>query len=278
MRVYRLESRWWWDSSNDNLSNYSSSTYTSAYKSFKISTNTAGKSTVTFSIKDVDWGNYLIRVIDSKSGHATGTTLYFDSPYWSSKTDSVDGESATTLRFTTDKTTYEVGENAKIYFLSSKGGRALISVENGTKILKTIWANTKDVETQVSIPITKEMAPNVYFNITLLQPHANTVNDSPIRMYGVVPIEVINKNTILQPQISMLETVRPETLVNLKVSEKTGKSMTYTIAVVEEGLLDLTRFKTPNAWDSFYAKEALGVMGYLQRRNRCLWRKSKSSF
>ena len=35
--------------------------------------------------------------------------------------------------------------------------------------------------------------------------------------------------------------------------------MTYTIAIVDEGLLDLTRFKTPNAWDSFYVREALGV-------------------
>jgi uncharacterized protein YfaS (alpha-2-macroglobulin family) len=31
--------------------------------------------------------------------------------------------------------------------------------------------------------------------------------------------------------------------------------MTYSIAVVDE-LLDLTRFKTPNAWDSFYSREA----------------------
>jgi hypothetical protein len=35
--------------------------------------------------------------------------------------------------------------------------------------------------------------------------------------------------------------------------------MTYSIAIVDEGLLDLTRYKTPNPWDSFYAKEALGV-------------------
>jgi uncharacterized protein YfaS (alpha-2-macroglobulin family) len=34
--------------------------------------------------------------------------------------------------------------------------------------------------------------------------------------------------------------------------------MTYTIAIVDEGLLDLTRFKAPNAWDSFMF-EALGV-------------------
>ena len=35
--------------------------------------------------------------------------------------------------------------------------------------------------------------------------------------------------------------------------------MAYTIAVVDDGLLDLTRFKTPNPWDVFYAREALGV-------------------
>jgi uncharacterized protein YfaS (alpha-2-macroglobulin family) len=59
------------------------------------------------------------------------------------------------------------------------------------------------VKLQVELPITGEMAPNVYINITLLQPHASTKNDSPIRMYGIVPIEVIDKNTVLEPQISM---------------------------------------------------------------------------
>ncbi|MEL0653387.1 hypothetical protein V6246_18375, partial [Algibacter sp. TI.3.09] len=38
-----------------------------------------------------------------------------------------------------------------------------------------------------------------------------------------------------------------------------NKAMTYTIAMVEEGLLVLTRFKTPNAWNEFYKREALGV-------------------
>jgi hypothetical protein len=52
------------------------------------------------------------------------------------------------------------------------------------------------------------MAPNVYFNITLLQPHASTKNDLPIRMYGIVPIEVLTKNTILAPKLVMM--LRPE--------------------------------------------------------------------
>jgi hypothetical protein len=78
-------------------------------------------------------------------------------------------------------------------------------------------------------------------------------------MYGIVPIAVVDKNTILEPKISMPEILKPEQTFSVKVSEKTGKGMTYTIAIVDEGLLDLTRFKTPNVWDSFYSREALGV-------------------
>ena len=259
VRIYKLESRWWWDASNDNLSNYSSSNSTIAYKNYKISTDYSGKGNVAFVVPENDWGNYLIRVSDPTDGHATGTRVYIDSPYWSAKSKNTDGESANMLRFSTDKTKYAVGETAKIFFPSSEGGRALIAIENGTKVVKTLWAKTKKGETSVELPITGEMAPNVYINITLLQPHASTKNDSPIRMYGIVPIEVVDKNTVLEPQIAMPSTLRPEQSVNVKVSEKNGKAMTYTIAVVDEGLLDLTRFKTPNAWDSFYTREALGV-------------------
>ena len=103
------------------------------------------------------------------------------------------------------------------------------------------------------------MAPNVYLHISLLQPHAQTVNDLPIRMYGVMPVPVNNPQTILQPQIAMPDVLRPETDFLVTVSERNGKPMTYTLAIVDDGLLDLTNFKTPNPWQEFYAREALGI-------------------
>ena len=60
-----------------------------------------------------------------------------------------------------------------------------------------------------------EMAPNVYLHISLLQPHAQTVNDLPIRMYGIAPVFVTNRQTILQPQIKMPEVLRPAKLTFL---------------------------------------------------------------
>jgi uncharacterized protein YfaS (alpha-2-macroglobulin family) len=103
------------------------------------------------------------------------------------------------------------------------------------------------------------MAPNFYIHISLLQPHAQTVNDLPIRMYGILPVMISNKASVLSPQIDMPDVLRPETEFTVEISEKTGQAMTYTLAVVDDGLLDLTNFKTPDPWDAFYTREALGI-------------------
>jgi uncharacterized protein YfaS (alpha-2-macroglobulin family) len=259
VKVYKTEWRWWWDASSDNLSNYNSSNATTSYKTFRVNTDASGKGSFQFALTDEEWGRYLIRVSDEVGGHASAITVNIDWPIWSGKTRNTDASTANMLVFSTDKKNYAVGEKAQISFPSSEGGRALVSIENGSKVVQTLWVKTQKGETKVEVPITGAMAPNVYFNITLLQPHASTKNDSPIRMYGIVPIEVIDKTTILAPSIVMPDVLKPEQTFPVKVSEKSGKEMTYTIAVVDEGLLDLTRFKTPNAWDSFYVREALGV-------------------
>ena len=51
----------------------------------------------------------------------------------------------------------------------------------------------------------------------------------------------------------------PGQSASITIKEAKGKPMTYTLAVVDDGLLDLTRFKTPDPWNTFYAREALGV-------------------
>ncbi|HEY0045710.1 MAG TPA: MG2 domain-containing protein [Flavobacterium sp.] len=259
VKVYKVEWRWWWDASNDDLSSYSATSTNTPYFSTTISTDATGKARFNLKIDEDDWGRYLVRVSDPEGGHAAGETAMIDWPSWSGKTKNTTGTEATMLMFTSDKTNYAVGEKAIISFPSSAGSRALISLENGSQVVQTLWAETKKGETQVQIPITAKMAPNIFIHITLLQPHASTVNDAPIRLYGIIPIEVVDKNTQLQPQLSMPEVLKPEQTTTIKVSEKTGKAMTYTIAVVDEGLLDLTRFKTPDAWSHFYSREALGV-------------------
>ena len=258
VEVYQIKWRWWWSSSDDNLSRYSSSSYQKRYKTLKISTNSKGKGSFKLNIPERDRGRFLIRVIDKKSGHAAGRTAYFYKNWWQNST-SGDKEAAKMLVFSADKETYNVGETAKITFPSGSEGRALISIENGTKVLETQWVKTQKGTTSVEILITKKMTPNVFVNISLLQPHQVSENDLPIRLFGIIPMLIEDKNTKLEPEISMSDELQPEKEFTVKISEKKNKAMTYTLAVVEEGLLDLTRFKTPNAYNTFYAREALGV-------------------
>ena len=103
------------------------------------------------------------------------------------------------------------------------------------------------------------MAPNIYAYVTVIQPHAQSINDMPVRLYGVVPIMVEDPETRLSPQIIMADEIRSQKAFEIKVREEDKRPMTYTLAVVDEGLLDITGFKTPNPWDYFYAREALGV-------------------
>ena len=258
VKVYKIEWRWWWNSSYDNLSSYVSSSYHKPYLDKKVTTDANGKGKFILNIPENERGRYLIRVTDPESGHATGRTAYFYKN-WYQNTPSGDKEAAKMLVFAADKENYNVGESAKITFPSGTEGRALVSIENGSDVLSYKWVMTTQGETTVNIPITPEMAPNVFVNISLLQPHATTSNDLPIRLYGVIPIMVENPATILKPEIKMPDVLQPEQEYKVEVSEKNKKAMTYTIAIVEEGLLDLTRFKTPNAWDEFFALEALGV-------------------
>jgi len=257
--ILKVSWRWWWDNAADNLSSYSSSEYREKVFEETISTNSSGKGSFNFELKYPDWGRYLVLVEDSKGGHATGRTVYIDWPGWAGKSRKNDPSAATMLQFSTDKEKYSVGEKATVTFPSSEGGRALVTVENGSEVLESLWVETTKGETKFQLPITELFTPNIYINIALLQPHASTLNDAPIRMYGIVGIGVENPKTKLAPEISMPDVLRPEESITLKVSEKNKKAMTYTIAIVDEGLLDLTRFKTPDAWRSFYAKEALGV-------------------
>ncbi|MEZ4857445.1 MAG: MG2 domain-containing protein [Flavobacteriaceae bacterium] len=258
VQIFEIEWRWWWNRGYDNLSQYENAVVHRPVKDFTVTTKANGKNQFTVNIPDKDGGRYLIRVIDKVSGHATGRITYFYRNWWKRPVDN-DAESAKMLLFSADKEKYQVNEKAQITFPSGSEGRALVSIENGTEVLSTQWVETKKGETTVNIPLTKEMAPNVYVNISLLQPHEQTKNDLPIRLYGVVPILVEDPSTILKPKLTMPEVLKPEETYTIKVSEENKKPMTYTIAVVDEGLLDLTRFKTPEIHEAFYTREALGV-------------------
>ncbi|MDC2165876.1 alpha-2-macroglobulin family protein [Bacteroides thetaiotaomicron] len=258
-KIYRISWSWWWENGEESFGTYINNSSITPVASGNLQT-TEGKASFKFRINYPDWGRYLVYVKDRESGHATGGTVYIDWPDWRGRSNKTDPSGIKMLAFSLDKDSYEIGETATAIIPAAAGGRALVSLENGSTVLQQQWLEVSDQgDTKLTFKITPEMAPNVYLHISLLQPHAQTVNDLPIRMYGIAPVFVTNRQTILQPQIKMPEVLRPETDFNVTVSEKSGKPMTYTLAIVDDGLLDLTNFKTPDPWNEFYAREALGI-------------------
>ncbi len=261
VQYYRIQWRWWWDNNGDNLSNFTQDEYNKLLKKETLTLNN-GRGQWSFGTSESEWGRYLILVKDLKSGHTCGSTFYIDQPGWQSRAGNDDQSAAAMLSFKPNKEKYNVGEEVVLNIPSSKDGRILVSLENGSKVIKTFWQETSAGQTVIKFKTEASMAPNIYATVSLLQPHAQTINDLPIRMYGSVPIFVEDKNTVLTPLLNMPASIRPEQQVSFSVSEQNGKEMTYSVAIVDEGLLDLTRFKTPNPHEAFYAREALGVKSF----------------
>ena len=253
--VYKLEWKWWWEKDA-----YTSATHVSSYHYNKITSGTLntknGKGSFQFQVKYPDWGRYLVEVSDGNNGHSAAKIVYIDWPGWAGRAQEGGTGSAAMLPLTADKQLYLPDDTAEISFTSNSQASAYISIEKGGHIIKTLRIDTTKGTNVYKLPITKDMAPNVYVHLTLLQPHMQTANSLPIRLYGVLPVMVDNPETKLNPVITSSDTLEPNKKAAFTVSEKNGKPMTYTLAVVDEGLLGLTNFHAPDIRNHFYKKEA----------------------
>lgn len=254
--VYKLDYRWWWESERENLAYYISSRSHKPVLTKTVDTDANGEASFTFRIEKRNWGRYLVRATSSE-GHSTGKILLVDWPYEYGMKANTDG--ATLLAISTDKEKYSPDDEISISFPSMENARAIVTLENSTGILDEIRVPAAKGTTEVKFRATPQMAPNVYAYVSVIQPHSQSVNDMPVRLYGVVPVMVEDPGTRLRPQISVADEVRSGRPFEITVSEANRQTMTYTVAVVDEGLLDLTGFKTPDPWNYFYAREALGV-------------------
>ncbi|PLX16238.1 MAG: hypothetical protein C0599_15685, partial [Salinivirgaceae bacterium] len=259
VRIYKVSWSWWWESSSD------FGYYYKRYKKLKETKYvniSGGAGTFEMEMGRDDWGRYLIEVTNLQNNQVASNFIYFDWPSIAGRNNRPDGVSQNMLRFATDKEEYVTGETVNLSFPTTHGGKALISIEDGVKVIETYWVDTQEKETSFSFKTTPEMSPNCYINIHYLQPYQNTGNDLPLRLYGVAGIDVNNPDTKLKPIIEMDESVETGKEFEITISEQEGKPMSYTIAIVDEGLLALTNFRTPDPHKHFFSHEALGVITY----------------
>ena len=256
VEIYKMGWSWWWSSSYEGLASYAKDSYNAPFKEFST-TLSGGSGSFNLDLSKEDSGFWFIRVTDPAGGHAASAVTMVRNTYEDSSEGSSDA--AVRLPMTLNKPKFNVGETAVLSIPSASGARALVSIEKAQRVVKSFWVDCKGDKTDIPIPIEAGMAPNVYASVSLIQPYNSTENDAPIRMFGVQRIMVEEPATHLHPTIEIADEIQPEKEVSFTVKEKDGRPMSYVVALVDEGLLSLTRFKTPDPWNAFYATEALGV-------------------
>ncbi|HPE89152.1 MAG TPA: MG2 domain-containing protein [Spirochaetales bacterium] len=270
--LYKLEWRWWWEKGSESLAEQASDIYSRRISKDVVDVRN-GRASWKLRVNYPEWGRYMLRVADlsgaataggaaatgaatAGGNHAAGKVFYIDWPGWAGRGKGEGGGSASMLTMSADKERYDVGQTVSVSFPSNKEGRAFVTIERSGRVLREEWVEAKDGNTVYSFKATADMAPNVYVHASFVQPHLQTLNDLPIRLYGVVPVMVEDPATRLQPVIAAPDSLEPMKKAVVTVSERSGKPMTYTLAAVEEGLLGITRYVAPNPWNEFYKKEA----------------------
>jgi uncharacterized protein YfaS (alpha-2-macroglobulin family) len=214
-------------------------------------TTVKGTANITLPGGSMEMGAYRITFVNDLSGHIS--QQYFNVHDGLSR---IPGNQPYILNFKTGKESYKAGEEIQIALPEIQRGKALVSIEQGNRIIQTKWMNAGEMST---LTAGDDWAPGVYMHISLVQPHSRETNDLPLRMYGTRYVAVSSEKSRLQPVVSIPDKLEASSSYTIQVSEKQGMPMEYTLALVDEGLLNLTGFSTPNPWNHFNGKFPLLV-------------------
>lgn len=260
-RIYKNNSHWWYqyDNRREYQLRYKTDNNTTLVKEGSL-TSTGDPVSLKFTPRED--GDYLIEI--QEGGYDGHTVSQFVYAYAWGSVPSGD-QNAGTLILKADKAKYKVGDVAKVRFPAPAKGAVLYTLEKEDNVMTWKWLENKGEEgkdMEVSIPITAEMVPNTYLTISVIQPHAQTVNDRPMRMFGILPLFAEDPDTRREIEIEVADELKPNKPFEVTVQTKNNQSAWFTIAVVDEGLLDLTNFRTPDPWREFFKKLRLGVSTY----------------
>jgi len=207
---------------------------------------TGADGTLEVAVPAPDWGRYRIEVADLNSGAVSSQRFQAG---WR-----VPGPSAQdtpdTLRMTAERETYAVGETARVSLDPPFAGEALVTVL-GQDVLDVRSVSVPAEGLVVDLPVTEDWGPGAYVTVSLFRPGTDT-DRGPGRAVGVQWVAVDMAARTLAVTLEPPETMRPRGPLTIPVSvAHAGPDTRVTVAVVDEGILQLTGFETPNP-DAFY--------------------------
>ena len=199
-------------------------------------------------------GEYEIRVRRPNAVNYAATGFYAYG-YGSTSASSFDVSQEGQVLMTLDKPAYQTGDKAKVLFKAPFDGRLLVTIERNS-VLEQVWLKTTNKSAEWSFSVGATHLPNVYVTATLIRAIDNT--NLPLTVahgFEVVPVQ--DADTKLPVTITAATQSRSKTKQTITV--KTARNTQVTVAVVDEGILQLKNFKTPDPHGFFYQKRALEV-------------------
>ncbi|MBY5402875.1 alpha-2-macroglobulin family protein [Rhizobium leguminosarum] len=205
----------------------------------------------------VSWGRYRLEV-ESPDADGPTSSVEFDAGWFvtSTSTETPDG-----LEIALDKDSYKIGETAKLKVTSRYGGELMVTA--GTEKLVAVQnATIGETGGEVDIPVTADWGAGAYVTATLFRPGDAQDSHMPMRSIGIKWLKVDPEQRALQVTLDTPEKILPRGPLNigLQVAGAGANEEAYvTVAAVDVGILNLTRYEPPNPEDWYFGQRQLGL-------------------
>jgi uncharacterized protein YfaS (alpha-2-macroglobulin family) len=226
---------------------------------FHAATVDSGKGAGTFSFTPKSYGDHIVRV-RSEGGHTAAIKFYVEGLWGEAMPWAMERPDRIELQL--DKRAYTPGDTAKLLIKSPFKGKALVTVTQDRVLTATV-VNLTDATQQIPLPVEASFAPNAYCSVTVIRPIVKGEKWAAHRAFGVTPLMMEEKQHKLSVASKLPDVVRPGEKVKISLSvEKDSKKVAdaeMTVALVDEGILQLTGYKTADPFEFFYGKRSHGV-------------------
>jgi uncharacterized protein YfaS (alpha-2-macroglobulin family) len=204
-------------------------------------------------------GDYEIRFYNPGSNNYIKREFYSYGGWgWGISNSSFEVSNEGNVEITLDKKSYYAGETVEALLKSPFNGRMLVTLETD-HVISYQYVNVDNRTATVRLPMNGEHVPNVYVTATLIKPHEQS--DIPLTVaHGYRNVKVEEKSRKIDVEINAAKTVRSKT--HQKVKVKAAPNSYISLAAVDNGVLQISGFETPDPYNYFYQKKALQVSAY----------------
>ncbi len=202
-------------------------------------------------------GDYELR-ISLPGANSYVSRRFYSYGGWGSADASFEVNREGNITIETDKMEYNAGESANVLFKTPFNGKMLVTLEND-RVLYQQYVDVTNRNASLSLPLKVEYTPNTYITATLFRPHVDS--DMPLTVaHGYQNISIKDIDRKMDVSIDAPKEARSKRTHTVRV--KAAANSQVTLAAVDNGILAVTNFITPDPFEYFFSQRALQVKGY----------------